>query len=108
MLPYQLHTCSQLLLPELEELLELEDDELDELELLELELLEFELLELELEEELELLDEELEDELEDELPVPPLQSPAATPTPVILRSSIFARPELVVASRRTRLFPAER
>jgi hypothetical protein len=92
--------------------------ELDELELLEeeeelLELLELELLDEldELEDELELLELELlDDELEELelLPVPPLQLPAVAFTPVMLRLSTFARPALLVASRRMRLLPATR
>lgn len=93
--------------PELEdeELLELDEELLDEDEdeLLvvlepELELLELELELLELEEEL----------LVVEPPTGPLQLPAPTPLPEICRLSIFARPALVVACKRSRLLPATR
>lgn len=92
--------------------------ELEELELLDEELLDEELLEEEVLDELELLLEELLLELEDELleleleleelpPTGPLQSPALA-LPLTLMLSIFARPALLVASRRIRLLPATR
>lgn len=91
--------------PELEELeLLLEEELLDEL----LELAADELL-LELEvvvEELELDELELE-ELEEPPPMGPLQLPALV-LPETLMLSMFARPALLVASRRMRLLPATR
>ena len=92
--------------PELDELELREEELLDELELL---LLEELLLELEDALLLELEDEllELELELEELPPTGPLQSPALA-LPLTLILSIFARPALLVASRRSRLLPATR
>jgi hypothetical protein len=91
----------ELLDDELEELLL--DDELDELEL---ELLEDELLEDELLDDELLLEDELLELLDEELPVPPLQDPAAGLIPLTSKLSIFGSPALLLALTLSKLLPA--